>query len=182
MSVYVKLQTARLKLLGTDLKKSGHNDYAGYDYFELADFLPTIQEICDDIGLCGVVSFTKEEARLTLVDLDDPTGERIVVTSPMGSANLKGCHEIQNIGATETYQRRYLWVAAFEIVEHDIIERAERDDGESSNRVDPVFGEMSAARDLDELQDIYRKGMKASTGQKRDRLIEHYEKLKKQFV
>jgi hypothetical protein len=40
----------------------------------------------------------------------------------MGSAALKGCHEVQNIGAVETYQRRYLWVAALEIVEHDALD------------------------------------------------------------
>jgi hypothetical protein len=40
----------------------------------------------------------------------------------MGSAQLKGCHEVQNIGAVETYQRRYLWVAALEIVEHDALD------------------------------------------------------------
>jgi hypothetical protein len=40
----------------------------------------------------------------------------------MGSAALKGCHEVQNIGAVETYQRRYLWVTAMEIVEHDVLD------------------------------------------------------------
>jgi hypothetical protein len=29
---------------------------------------------------------------------------------------------VQNIGAVETYQRRYLWVAALEIVEHDALD------------------------------------------------------------
>jgi hypothetical protein len=40
----------------------------------------------------------------------------------MGSANLKGCHEVQNIGAVETYQRRYLWSAALEIIENDVLD------------------------------------------------------------
>jgi hypothetical protein len=43
----------------------------------------------------------------------------------MGSAALKGCHEVQNIGAVETYQRRYLWVTALEIVEHDALDSSE---------------------------------------------------------
>jgi hypothetical protein len=54
------------------------------------------------------------------VDVDN--GGEIVITSPFGSAALKGCHEVQNIGAVETYQRRYLWVAAMEIVEHDALD------------------------------------------------------------
>jgi hypothetical protein len=43
----------------------------------------------------------------------------------MGSAQLKGCHEVQNIGAVETYQRRYLYVAAMAIVEHDALDSSE---------------------------------------------------------
>jgi hypothetical protein len=40
----------------------------------------------------------------------------------MGSASLKGCHEVQNIGAVETYQRRYLYTTAMAIVESDALD------------------------------------------------------------
>jgi hypothetical protein len=40
----------------------------------------------------------------------------------MAKAELKGAHPIQNLGAVETYQRRYLWMTAMEIVEHDILD------------------------------------------------------------
>jgi hypothetical protein len=43
----------------------------------------------------------------------------------MAEANLKGTHPIQNLGAVETYQRRYLWMTAMEIVEHDILDASE---------------------------------------------------------
>lgn len=122
MNVYQRLMTARLRLQSVSLKKSGRNAYAGYDYFELGDFLPTVQEIFFECGLCGVVSYEEDKASLTIVDIE--TGEKIVITSPMGSAALKGCHDVQNIGAVETYQRRYLWVTAMEIVEHDEIDSA----------------------------------------------------------
>lgn len=117
-NVYTKLMQARLKLQNTALTKSGHNKFAGYKYFELGDFLPTIQNIFNELGLCGVVSYTQDLATLTITDGTD----NIVITSPMGSAALKGCHEVQNIGAVETYQRRYLWVTAMEIVEHDVLD------------------------------------------------------------
>jgi hypothetical protein len=102
------------------LKKSGHNKFAGYSYFELGDFLPTINQIFSRVGLCGVVSFDKELATLTITDTEDST--EIKLTSPMAEANLKGCHPIQNLGAVETYTRRYLWVSAMEIVEHDALD------------------------------------------------------------
>jgi hypothetical protein len=121
MSVYKKLQQARIKLQSVEMKKSGHNKFAGYHYFELGDFLLPIQQIFNEIGLCGVVSFTKEAATLRIIDIE-ATDQQIEFTSPMGSAALKGCHEVQNIGAVETYQRRYLYVTALEIVEHDALE------------------------------------------------------------
>jgi len=120
MGVHKKLMDARIHLQHAPLKKSGHNKFAGYSYFELGDFLPTINSIFFKIGLCGVVSFDKELATLTITDTDD--GSEIKLTSPMAEANLKGCHPIQNLGAVETYTRRYLWVSAMEIVEHDALD------------------------------------------------------------
>ncbi len=120
MSVYTKLNRARMALAKRKLEKTGLNKFAGYKYFELGDFLLPVQEIFDSIGLCGVVSFASDIATLTITDTED--NSQIVITSPMGSAALKGVHEVQNIGAVETYQRRYLWVAALEIVEHDALD------------------------------------------------------------
>lgn len=120
MSVYKKLQDARIKLQNTALKKSGHNKFAGYYYFELGDFLPAIQKICSEMGLCGVVSFDHNMAFLQINDTED--GTSVMFTSPMSSAALKGCHDVQNLGAVQTYLRRYLWVNAFEIVEHDALD------------------------------------------------------------
>jgi hypothetical protein len=130
MSVYKKLQEARVKLQKTQLTKSGFNRYSEYYYFELSDFLPTVQEIFQELGLCGVVSFTKEEARLKIIDIEDSSEE--IITSPMGAAALKGCHEVQNIGAVETYQRRYLWMAAMEIVENDALDAGKAENGRSN--------------------------------------------------
>ena len=120
MSVYKKLQQARMLLQNTKLTKSGKNKFAGYEYFELGDFLPAIQKICNDVGLCGVVSFNEHMAFLQINDVED--GTSIVLTSPMSSASLKGCHDVQNLGAVQTYLRRYLWTNAFEIVEHDALD------------------------------------------------------------
>ena len=120
MSAHKKLMQARVKLQNTEMKKSGLNKFAGYSYFELGDFVPHIQTIFNELGLCGVVSFDNTYASLTITDVED--GTVIVVTSPMAEANLKGAHPIQNLGAVLSYQRRYLWMAALEIVEHDVID------------------------------------------------------------
>ena len=118
--VYAKLQEARIRLQAAPLKKSGHNKFANYHYFELGDFLPTINKIFHELGLCSIISFTKDYAELRIVDVD--TGSCITFSSPMAEANLKGTHPIQNLGAVETYSRRYLYVTALEIVEHDALD------------------------------------------------------------
>ncbi len=120
MSVHRKLMQARIALQGRKLNKSGLNKFAGYSYFELGDFLPSVMDIFNETGLCGVISFGTDVATLTITDVDG--GGEIVITSPMAEAQLKGCHPVQNLGATETYIRRYLWVTAMEVVEHDALD------------------------------------------------------------
>ena len=120
MSVHRKLMQARIALQGRKMNKSGLNKFAGYSYFELGDFLPSVMDIFNEIGLCGVISFGTDVATLTITDVDG--GGEIVITSPMAEAQLKGCHPVQNLGATETYIRRYLWVTAMEVVEHDALD------------------------------------------------------------
>jgi hypothetical protein len=120
MSAHAKLMDARIRLQRMELKKSGENRFAGYKYFELGDFLPQTQLIFLELGLSGIVSFGIDIATLTITDLED--GTVVTITSPMSTAALKGCHEVQNLGAVQTYIRRYLWVAAMEIVEHDALD------------------------------------------------------------
>ena len=119
-SVHKKLMQARIRLHGMKISKSGRNEFAKYNYMELGDFLIPTQTIFAELGLCGLVSFAADIATLTITDTED--GSELVLTSPMAEAQLKGCHPIQNLGAVQSYLRRYLWVAALEIVEHDVID------------------------------------------------------------
>jgi hypothetical protein len=123
MNVYKKLQAARERLQKTSLSKSGENKYAKFKYFELGDFIPQVTKIFDDIGLCGVVNFTHEAATLTVYDAD--ADGSIVFCTPLVHANVEKVQPIQNLGATHTYMRRYLWLMAMEIVEHDAVDAAE---------------------------------------------------------
>ena len=135
MNIYQKLQTIRVALQNKNLKKSGNNKFAGYNYYELGDFLPVINQLMLDNGVTSVVTFG-ETARLTLVNCDKPE-ETIVFESPMREATLKGAHPIQNLGAVETYSRRYLYMAAFEIVESDVLDAT---NGSSDQRNVPQQG------------------------------------------
>ena len=138
MNVYQKLNEAREQFHKAKLKKSGHNKFANYYYFELGDFVIPALEIFKTHGLTSIISFGKEEASMTIVNNDKPE-EKIVLTSPMSSAALKGCHEVQNLGAVQTYLRRYLWVAALEIVEHDALDATTGSDKKTIKPTDGVI-------------------------------------------
>jgi hypothetical protein len=123
MSVYKKLQEARILLQNTKLNKSGKNKFAGFSYFELSDFIPQVTEIFNKVGLCGVVSFTNDTAYLTVHETE---GDGFIsFTSPLVMAeNAKG-QAIQSLGSTHTYFRRYLWLMCMEITENDLIDSIE---------------------------------------------------------
>jgi hypothetical protein len=121
-NVYKRLQAARCELQKLPLQASGKNTYAEYTYLDLGDFLPRVNDICLSAGICGVMSYGVEMATLTIVNTDSPE-EKIIFESPMSTAALKGCHAVQNLGAVQSYLRRYLWIAAFEIVEHDALDK-----------------------------------------------------------
>jgi len=154
MSVHKKLMQARMLLQSVKIKKSGVNKFPGYEYFELSDFIPDVQRIFHELGLCGVVSYCRDLATLTITDTE--TSQSIKITSPMAGANLKGCHDIQNLGAVETYQRRYLWVTAMEILEHDAIDSTSGSNGSDIERI-------TADQATDLLDKIKESGLKLET-------------------
>lgn len=135
MNVLKKLIDSRVALQHKSLNKSGHNSHVGYKYFELADFLPSVQQIFQEKGLVDVISFTETLATMIIFDIED--GSSVTFTSPMGSANLRGCHEVQNIGAVSSYQRRYLYTTALAIVENDVLDAVTGDD------VKPIVKEVA---------------------------------------
>lgn len=120
MTIFEKLIEARLRFQNAGVKKSGNNKFAGYTYYELADILPEINKLANELKFCCVVNFTDDKATLDFCDLE--ADAKITFTSPMSSASLKGCHEVQNLGAVETYIKRYLYQNCFEIVENDVLD------------------------------------------------------------
>ena len=159
MNVYQKLNEARKRFHQSKLKKSGHNKFSNYYYFELGDFLVPAMDIFNEVGLCAIVSFDRELAQMDIVNVEKPE-EIVTITSPLSSASLKGCHEVQNVGACETYARRYLWVAALEIVEHDALDSVtgspagEPDRSAIEAEIVQWKADMDGAENLDNLRAV----------------------------
>ena len=123
-NIYTKLQEMRVALQSLNIKKTGYNKHLNYNYYELGDFMPPINQLMKDNGVCSVVTYEQEVATLTLINAENPA-ETITFTSPMAEAKLGSAHPIQNLGAVETYQRRYLYMTAFEIVEADVLDASQ---------------------------------------------------------
>lgn len=140
INIYQKLQKSRVELQAKNLKKSGKNSYSNYEYFELGDFLPGVNELCNNNGLATIFHFEKEIATLTIIDVDNP--ESIIkFETPIEMAAIKGSSTIQQIGGTQTYARRYLYMMAFEIAETDIVDKSEVDleKQEGEQRIGTVY-------------------------------------------
>jgi len=127
MNIYEKIQVVKQKLLSANIKKSGVNKFANYTYYELADFLPTIINLCVEQKLFTSIRFDDVMAYLEIIDAEKPE-DKITYTSPMRDLELKGCNQIQALGGIETYSRRYLYMSAFDIVENDMFDGAKQED------------------------------------------------------
>ena len=152
MTIYEKLAEARIKLQNSGIKKTGKNDYAKYDYFELSEILPKCNEICEELKVCCIVSFTADTATLEFVNSEKPE-EKILFTSPMSEAKLKGCHEVQNLGAVQTYIKRYLYQNCFEIAENDVLDSTmnPNQNNQKSNNQNQNKTPLWSKEQLDEL-------------------------------
>ena len=75
----------------------------------------------------------------------------------MAKAELKGAHEIHNLGAVQTYQRRYLWMTALELVEHDAIASS---DGGQTKPETREYERISPDQEVDLLDKIKDAGLK----------------------
>lgn len=118
MNIYEKMQKAKVELQKKDLKKTGENKFSKYRYYELGDFMPAINEICEELKLFTKVNFNSDFAILTIINTEK-IDEILEYKSEMVKASLKNCNEIQALGGVQTYQRRYLYMNAFEISEND---------------------------------------------------------------
>lgn len=147
-NIYIKLQEMRKEFHSQELKKSGKNSFAGYSYFELKDIIPVATVLLEKYRLTTFMNCGVDGATLTLINGDNPS-EQIVFTVPAGGCNLKGCHEIQNVGAVITYQKRYLMVNLFDVIESDGIEATTGKDESKTNSDNSNSG---STRKLSEAQ------------------------------
>ena len=118
ISVLQKLQQARVMLQNKKLKKTGFNPFQKFNYFELGDFLPQINEIFNELKLYSHFNLYGDKAKLVIICTE--TNEQVQFTTPI--QQVKENAKMQDIGAIHTYSKRYLYYNALEIIENDLID------------------------------------------------------------
>lgn len=141
-NIYQKLTEARSEFAKGGFSKNGRNDFSGYNYFRLDEILVRATEINAKIGICPVEYFTSENAVLTLVNVEDKE-DTVQFAVPMSTAKLKGCHEVQNLGAVISYLRRYLYQNAYAVCEAEMVDSGEYPPEEEQKPKKPTLYEQA---------------------------------------
>lgn len=129
LNVYQKLLKAREMFLQADVQKTGKNMHLSFKYFELDDIVPTATRIFSEVGLIPIVNFTSDVATMKIVNIDNPDEEYIPFVAPfnqiapiISNAGKQATNEMQALGSSITYMRRYLYMIALDICESDSID------------------------------------------------------------
>ena len=154
-TVYTKLAKARKAFKNANVKKSGENKFQGYKYFELSDILNAVTDINESLGLATVETVTAEKATLTVVNATKPE-ETIVFEVPMSTAELKGCHPVQQLGAAITYIRRYLYQNAYSVSEPDQLDSGKQEMRERKPASQKVAQQPQKQKPVDKYTEFVR--------------------------
>lgn len=131
----------RVDLQKSKIKKSGKNKYAGFEYYELADFLPRLNELMLQYGINDKFTIEEDKATLTLIKGEEAQSYNIPFErfdTPLVNKKDKNgtllkdkngeyiqtpsMQDIQYLGALNTYYKRYLYLNAFGITDGEVID------------------------------------------------------------
>ena len=146
ISIRVKLQDAKLK-------KSGKNKFAGFDYFELADFLPKLNELMLEEGVNDRFYIKDDYATLELVkdaEKNIYTIPFFVYATPLNKNGVPSMQDIQYLGALNTYYKRYLYLNAFGITDGEIIDSMDNGTNEDE-KIEP----KATPKQIEMLKKLY---------------------------
>ncbi len=171
-TAHARLQEVRLAISKAGLKKSGFNTHLNFSYYELGDFMPTAMVEMSRVGLIGIFRFNADKVELAIHCTDAPW-DCIAFSLPLASPG-KGTW--QDIGAAQSYARRYLWQQALELAEADQIDSDAstlREELMPLLTSDPVKAAARFAAAIAGNDELKTRVWKALTPAQRDTLKQH---------
>ena len=149
MNLYQKVAKIKGEMSSMKFSKTGRNSFTKFNYFQLDDFEPTLEKLCSQYGIVTYFMFALDAARMVVVDADDPT-QKIEVDSPVDVSFGKTSTKMQDIGAMQTYARRYLFMSFFGITESDFLDEvAGSDTPKSEDDVEHVTPDKDGSKKSD---------------------------------
>ena len=137
----------RVKLQNAKLKKSGKNKFAGFDYFELSDFLPKLNELMQEEKINDRYFIKDDYATLEIqkgeeinvytmpfVLFETPVNAKVNEKTGEVIREVKSMQDIQYLGALNTYYKRYLYLNAFGITDGEVIDGMNNDEVVSTTK------------------------------------------------
>ena len=115
----------KVELQEKKLKQSGKNTFAGFTYFELSDFLPTLNKLMQENGVNDQIIINREYAEMTLhkgSESQTYTIPFVLFDTPKSKNGTDSMQHIQYLGALNTYYKRYLYLNAFGITDGEVID------------------------------------------------------------
>jgi len=115
----------RVELQNSKIKKSGKNKFAGFEYYELSDFLPKLNELMLKYEVNDLISINEVYAKLTLIKGEEKQEYSIpfkLFDTPKNKNGSDSMQPIQYLGALNTYYKRYLYLNAFGITDGEVID------------------------------------------------------------
>lgn len=155
----------RVKLQNAKLKKSGKNNFAGFDYFELKDFLPKLNELMQEEKVNDRFYIKDDYAVLELIKGDERqeyTLPFIHFDVPLNKQGQMSTQPIQYFGGLNTYYKRYLLLNCWGISENELVDTMNNEDlvtTETRNERRASAGQVSVLNKLseDDKQKVYAK-------------------------
>ena len=155
----------RVKLQNSNIKKSGKNKFAGFDYYELKDFLPKLNELMleekvndrfyikDDYAILELQKGDEINAyTIPFVLFETPTSKKYDKDFDE-YVKVKTMQDIQYLGALNTYYKRYLYLNAFGITDGEIIDSMNNDEIEAKQEKKKIV--KATASQIETMKKLY---------------------------
>lgn len=177
-TVYGRIQKVRNELQKLNLKKSGKNKFTQNVYYELGDFEPELNRLCDEQGIMPLFLLESKIAKLWVINTDI-ANEKVLFFIPVEPSEVKGATAIQNLGAQITYLRRYLLMIAFEISESDTEDAQSKEDIKTLDQIH--IDRINAVEALPELAKVSGELQKELGAGFRKALVAEYTRRKNEI-
>ena len=138
LNIYQKIMQVRCDVIDAGIKKTGHNKFSNFWYYELKDFLSFTTKAFKNIKLYSKFSITPatptnaEMVTFKVVNSEKvdevetytlPTAECFIGQKKDGTG---GADPIQNLGGKITYLRRYMYLIVLDLIEDDEVDAKEQ--------------------------------------------------------